>query len=190
MEMYVDEEMMLVGALDKLVFSSKPTPRPHAVTTPLTWNVPGFLGKTRIRTTLGAVAIGSLRADDSIVSTSGRTLHIMHIDRINLDYDFLQRHPEAQPIHIMANAFGDGLPRRDLVVSAGQELAFATVGVPLRRKKAAEIIDNASVVRGVHGALTYHVIELDQPAYLFVEGVAVLVPGKVSAQCDEMVAEE
>lgn len=190
MTMYVDDEMMLACALDKLVFSTRPAPRPHAVSAPLTWSVPGLLGKTRIRTTQGELPIGSLRAGDAIQSTSGRTLRIRRMDRINLDYDFLQRHPEAQPVHIMANAFGRGLPERDLVISAGQELALATGDVPLRRMKAGDIKGNASVSRALHGALTYHVIELDQPAYLFAEGVPVLIPGKARAARDEVEAED
>ena len=181
MKMCVVDDRMLAGVLDKFVILPELASKPRAVTTPLNWNVSGFLGKTRIRTPLGEVAIGSLRVGDSVQSTSKRTLRIRRIDRINLDCDFLQRHPEAQPIHIMAHAFGRGLPERDLVVSAGQELACAMGGFPLRRTKAGDIEGNASVVQAVHGALTYHVIELDQPAYVFAEGVPVLIPVRAHA---------
>ena len=186
----VADDFALADILEKLVFSVEPASKPRAVTRVANWDIPGFLGKTCIRTSLGEVPIGSLRVDDEVQTTSGRTLRIRRIDRINLDANFLHCHPEAQPVHIAANALGRGLPERDLVVSAGQELAFTTGALPRRRLKAGEISGNSSVVRALHGALTYHVIEFDGPAYVFAEGVPVLIPMKAPAQCDEGDAEE
>ena len=60
----------------------------------------------------------------------------------------------------------------------------------MRWKKAGDIKGNASVVRALHGAMTYHVIEFDRPAYVFAEGVPVLIPMKAPVQCDEGDAEE
>ena len=190
MRMRVADDLMFANALEKLVFSVEPASKPRAVTNPVNWDIPGFLGKTRIRTSLGELPIGSLRVNDSVQTTSGRTLRIRRIDHINLDPNFLHCHPEAQPVNIMANAFGRGLPERDLVVSAGQELAFMMGALPRRLMKAGEISGNSSVVRAAHGALTYHVIEMDQPAYVFAEGVPALIPVKAPAEREEDDAEE
>lgn len=190
MRMSVADDLALADILEKLVLSVEPVSKPRPVTRAAKWDIPGFLGKTRIRTISGEVPVGSLRVDDEVQTTSGRILRIRRIDRINLDPHFLHCHPEAQPVHIAANALGRGLPERDLVVSAGQELAFTMGALPRRRMKAGEISGNSSVVRALHGALTYHIIEFDQPAYVFAEGVPVLIPMKAPVQCDEGDADE
>ena len=189
MKISVPDDFALAEILEKLVLTVEPASKPRAVTREVNWDIPGFLGKTRIRTSLGEVPIGSLRVDDEVQTTSGCTLRIRRIDRINLDPNFLHCHPEAQPVHIAANALGRGLPERDLVVSAGQELAFTMGALPRRRMKAGEISGNSSVMRALHGALTYHVIEFDRPAYVFAEGVPVLIPIKAPAGRDEDDAE-
>lgn len=185
MRMSAADDFAIAEILQELVFSVEPASKPRAVLRQAKWDIPGFLGKTLIGTNSGEVPVRSLRVDDKVQTTSGHTLRIGHIDRINLDPNFLHCHPEAQPIHIMANAFDRGLPERNLLVSAGQELAFTIGGGPIRRAKAGDIEGNASVERAVHGALTYYILELERPAYIFAEGVAVLIPAKAPAQCDE-----
>jgi hypothetical protein len=141
----------------------------------VTWALPGFTGKTRIRTAFGELPIEALRVNDSILTTQGRVLQVERIDRIRLDRTFLLRHAEAQPVQILAHALGCGLPQRDLLVSPGQEL-LATIGnSPARQMRAGEITRNYAV-SVPHGALAYYIFELSAPAFVYAEGIPVLIP--------------
>jgi hypothetical protein len=190
MGLSVNDDRKLANVLEKFVLSAEPVSKRQAVAKPTDWTVPGLLGKSRVRTSVGEVAVGSLKEGDSILSTSGRMVRIRRVDRINLDHSFLQYHPEAHPVCILASAFGRGLPERDLIVSPGQVLAFKKGLFPLRPMKAGEITGNSSVARAVHGALTYCVIELDQPTYVYAEGVPVLIQANDTVGRDDDNAED
>jgi hypothetical protein len=140
------------------------------------WTLPGFSGKTRIRTAFGDLPIEALRVNDPIPTTQGRTLHVRRIDLMGLDRAFLLCHAEAQPIQILAHALGRGLPQRDMLVSPGQEL-MATIGnSPARQMRAGEITGIHSVAPVLHGVLAYYTFELSAPAFVYAEGIPVLIP--------------
>lgn len=141
-----------------------------------TWTLPGFSGKTRIRTAFGELPIEALRVKDPIRTTQGRMLQVQRIDRIGLDRTFLLRHSEAQPIQILAHALGRDLPQRDMLVSPGQEL-LATIGNrPSRQMKAGEITGIPAVAPAFQGVLAYYTFELSEPAFVYAEGIPVLIP--------------
>ena len=141
-----------------------------------TWTLPGFSGKTRIRTAYGELPIEALRVKDPIRTTQGRMLQVQRIDRIGLDRAFLLRHAEAQPIQILAHALGRGLPLRDMLVSPGQELVTTIGNHPSRQMKAGEITGIPAVAPAFHGVLTYFTFELSEPAFVYAEGIPVLIP--------------
>jgi hypothetical protein len=139
------------------------------------WTLPGFSGKTRIRTAFGDLPIEALRVKDLIRTTQGRMLQVQRIDRIGLDRAFLLRHTEAQPIQILAHALGRDLPLRDMLVSPGQELVVTIGNHPSRRMKAGEITGIPAVAPAFHGVLTYFTFELSEPAFVYAEGIPVLI---------------
>ncbi len=175
----------LLDAIDKLEFLDDPSPRHQSGAKSFDWTVPGFLGRTLIRTTFGEVPVEFLRVNDPIVTSSGRVLPVRHIDRINLDREFLVRHPEAQPVRICAHAFGPNLPQHDLIISPGQSVTVATRNSLPHGTKAKDLKGNGSVIAAVYGRLTYHILDLGEPATVFAEGIPVLVPNRPQIASDE-----
>ena len=138
------------------------------------WSLPGFLGKARVQTTFGLLPLEALRVNDPIVTATGRSLAVRRVRRIGLDRDFLLRHPNAQPIQIVANAFGPGVPAQDILVSPAQELVLHGGGSP--RSVKVQDLSGFSAVRAPQGTLTYFSFDLSEPAQVRVEGIGVNIP--------------
>jgi hypothetical protein len=158
---------------------STPKPRPGC------WTLPGFLAGTRIRTAFGELPVEALRANDPIVTTRGRVLTLQRIRRIGLDRGFLLGQPAAQPVCIAAGTLGRGLPARDLLVSPGQMLLMAPVGQPARQVSAGQMAGNPQIAQVLRGCVTYFTLEFAEAAFVYAEGVAVLVPQRAVAEQEE-----
>lgn len=107
---------------DKAPGTPKVESSPLPTTSVKQWTTDGIAGQTRVATSFGDVPSELLRKNDMVRTMSGDFKRIVWIDRIRLDEDFMSRHPEAYPIHIRANAFGKGVPARDIEVSPRQRL--------------------------------------------------------------------
>ncbi len=80
-----------------------------------TTHVACFAAGTRILTTRGEVSVERLTINDLAVTLSGTRKPIRWIGRRRIDLD---RHPAARtvaPIRVLAGAFADGVPHRDLL---------------------------------------------------------------------------
>ena len=76
-----------------------------------------YLRGTLLRSVGGDVAVEALRVGDRLPTLSGRIRPIIWIGRRRID---CRQHPSprsVQPMRILANAFADGMPRRDLFLS-------------------------------------------------------------------------
>ncbi len=140
-----------------------------------TWQLPGFTGKTRIRTAFGEMPIEVLRLRDEVRTSSGRILRVEWIDQIRLDEAYLQRHPEAQPFMIRANALDYGKPLRDLLVSPRQEMSHGLTNFQIRFATVDSIKGRAGVFRRPELAVTYYLFHCGEPVTVFAEGVPVNV---------------
>lgn len=126
-----------------------------------------FCPGTLIRTTAGEVAIEHLAPGDLVQTADGATRPIRWIGRRRLD---LRRHPEpdqAQPIRIRADAFADGVPRRDLLLSPDHAVLWRDALVPVRL-----LVNGASIIRedSCHRVTYYH-LELDTHDILLAENL-------------------
>lgn len=139
------------------------------------WHLPGFGPDTRISTTLGDVPAALLRRGDEVLLPSGLTTAIEWIDQIGLDPDFLDTHAAARPRVIAAGSLGDGLPRRDLVLSGAQQvLRGATAAATPAMGLSAEAAWPGSGFR-------YTMFHCGRPVHVRAEGVwcrAERLPGK------------
>jgi hypothetical protein len=149
------------------------------------WTLPGFLAGTRIRTAFGELPVEALRANDPIVTTRGRVLTLQRIRRIGLDRGFLLGQPAAQPVCIPAGALGGGLPACDLVLSPGQMLLMAPMGQPARQVSAGQMIGNPQIAQVLRGCVTYFTLEFAEAAFVYAEGVAVLVPQRAVVEQED-----
>ena len=79
--------------------------------------VPCFCAGTLIETPAGPRPIEGLRVGDPVLAEGGRPAPVRWIGRRVVRAAELSRNPALRPIRIVAGALGQGLPRRDLLVS-------------------------------------------------------------------------
>ena len=191
---YHPEDDILRSVLRSMVEPAVPqTEAPRPVATPEAtqagvWQLPGFTGKTRIRTAFGEMPIEVLRLRDEVRTSSGRILRVAWIDQIRLDEAYLQRHPEAQPFMIRANALDYGKPLRDLLVSPRQEMSHGLTNFQIRFATADSIKGRSGVFRRPELAVTYYLFHCGEPVTVFAEGVPVNVaplPAPIESLLDE-----
>ena len=128
--------------------------------------VPCFSRGTLIETNRGPVPVEILAIGDTVVTAAGQHRSIRWIGRRSYARRFLAANPGAQPVRFRAGSLGDGLPRRDLLVSADHAMFLDGVLVPAGR-----LVNGTTVVRdrGVERVEYFH-IELDTHDVILAEG--------------------
>ena len=126
-----------------------------------------FRADTLIATPSGERRVQHLNVGDVVLTSNGARsvtwLGHRHID--------CRHHPAPEnvwPVRILAGAFGDGLPLRDLWLSPDHALFIDSVLVPAKR-----LIDGVCIVQVPVSAISYFHIELAEHAILFAEGLPV-----------------
>ncbi len=132
-------------------------------------DVPCFATGTRLLTPDGQVAVERLAVGDAVLTArDGSAQHIVWVGSRTVD---LARHaiPEKViPVVILAGAFGDGLPERDLKLSPDHALFIDGHLV-----EAKTLVNGTTVIRD-HSIrhVTYHHIELERHDVVLAEGLA------------------
>lgn len=146
----------------------------EATSPAVTWNLPGFLGSARVSAAFGELPIQALRVRDEIRTASGAIARVQWIDKLHLDEEFLALHPSARPVHIRANALGQGLPLNDLTLSPEQKLSVDAHAAS-RFVPASELCSRARAHRVQPTGLTYYRFHCGYPVDVRVEGILVRV---------------
>ena len=133
-------------------------------------NMVCYAAGTLIRTDRGDVAVEDLAAGDMVVTLRNGQEVSMPIQWMGVRQVDIARHPQphfAAPVRIRAGAFGDDLPRRDLLVSPAHAIFVDGKLVPANL-----LINNMTITQetGV-ASITYHHIELEQHAIILAEGL-------------------
>ena len=139
---------------------------------PVRFTLPGFGPMTRISTSFGEVHAQALRERDMIRTQSGQLKEIQFVDRVKLDAGFMQQVTDAHSVLIRAGAFGDGLPKADVVLSPGQRVGFGRHG-DIRFLKASELVGRPGIVRKPEEIMTYTMFHCGEPVVARCEGLAV-----------------
>jgi hypothetical protein len=131
-----------------------------------------FAAGTQIMTTDGYVPVEALRPGQQAVVAgheqgTPRARPILWVGHRDID---LTRHPDpdlAQPIRIADNAFADGEPARDLLVSPDHAIAVAGLLIPARL-----LLNGATITRDIRlGTIRYFHVELDRHDILLADGL-------------------
>jgi antigen 43 len=125
---------------------------------------------TRILTPQGEVTVESLNAGDLVVTLLDGQPVPMPIKWMGVRQIAIAGHPSpytVAPIRIHAGAFGDDLPRRDLLVSPAHAIFVDGKLVPANL-----LINNMTIVQELHTtAVTYYHVELDRHSLILAEGL-------------------
>ncbi len=121
---------------------------------------------TLILTDRGDVPVELLRIGDTVITASREHRPIHWIGRRSYAGRFLTANPAVHPILFRAGALGDGLPRRDLLVSPDHAMFIDGVLVPAKA-----LLNGSTIVqeRDLDRVDYYHV-ELDSHDVLLAEG--------------------
>jgi hypothetical protein len=119
-----------------------------------------------ILTERGEVAIEDLAVGDQIVTASGALRPVRWLGHRRID---ISRHPDPAavwPVRVAANAFGDHLPRRDLWLSPGHNIAVDGALMPI-----SALINGRSIAQVKRAQVEYWHVELDAHDIMFAEGL-------------------
>jgi collagen type I alpha len=138
-------------------------------------NVPGgvdvslacFAAGTRIGTARGEVAVERLHVGDEIISPRGGDPRpVIWLGQRVVNCAAHPRPREVWPVRIRADAFGTGLPRRDLYLSPDHALFVGHCLIPVRRLIDGDLINQVPIDR-----VTYYHVELPRHDVLLAEGL-------------------
>jgi Hint domain len=127
-----------------------------------------FLGGTMITTPDGEAAVETLNAGDLITTADGRTVPVrwIGINTVSTRFADLQRN---MPVRITAGALGEGLPKRDLLVSPDHALFLDGVLV-----QANALLNDITIHRETRmpEVFRYYHVEMAAHDLILAEGVA------------------
>ena len=149
----------------------------NSLGTPLTLtSVSCFMAGTAIRTPSGDVAVETLKAGDLVTLSDGRTAPVCWLGRQTISMVFADP-LRVLPIRIQANALGDNVPARDLLLSPDHALLVDNILI-----QAGALVNGTSITREsrVPEIFTYYHVEVadhslilaeNTPAETFVDNV-------------------
>ena len=124
-----------------------------------------FTSGTRISTTRGGVAVEDLAVGDLAVTASGEARPICWIGRKRVE----RPRRDGWPVRVMAGAFGENRPARDLFLSSGHAVCVDVLGevfVPIE-----QLINGATIARVEVPEVTYWHVELESHDVLLAENL-------------------
>ena len=129
-----------------------------------------YAAGTRILTPRGEVAVEALTEGDTVTVLRDGVMVAEQIKWMGQRHLDLTKHPQshtAAPIRIRAGAFGDNLPRRDLLVSPAHAIYVDGKLVPANL-----LINNMTIVQELATkAVTYYHVELERHGLILAEGL-------------------
>ena len=118
-----------------------------------------FAEGTRLRTVRGEVAVERLAEGDVVVTALGRERVVRWMGHRTLAPSSHPRPWDVQPVRVLARAFGEGMPVRDLRLSPDHAVFVRGVLIPVRY-----LLNGATVVQEEVSLVTYFHVELANAA--------------------------
>ena len=125
-----------------------------------------FCSGTLIMTQGGEILVEALEIECAVLTASGEIRPVKWIGRRSYTGRFLTARPGIQPIRFRSGCLGNGLPRRDLLVSPEHAMFLDGLLIPAR------CLVNGTTVAQEHGLkrVDYYHVELDSHDVLLAEG--------------------
>ena len=129
-------------------------------------SAPCFLGQTMIATPEGEKAVSEMAIGDMVLSKDGVAMPVRWIGRRVVSTLFADP-LRSLPIRIQAGALGDGLPKRDLLISPDHALLLDGI-----LANAGTLVNGETIIREEikEESFTYYHIEVDDHALILAEG--------------------
>ena len=122
---------------------------------------------TRIATSRGEVEVEHLQPGDLLATMSGALRPVVWIGRRSYGARFVAENPHLHPVRVRRDALGEGMPRRDLLLSPLHAILVDGVLVPV-----GALINGFTIVRErVASEVTYLHIELASHDIILAEGL-------------------
>ena len=125
-----------------------------------------FAAGTRLATSRGLVAVERLRAGDEVLCADGSRAPVIWRGHRRVD---CRRHPrphDVWPVRVRAEAFGAGVPTRDVLLSPDHAMFADGVLVPVRY-----LVNGRTIVQEPCRQITYWHVELPRHGVLLAEGL-------------------
>ena len=127
-----------------------------------------FTSGAQIETSRGPIEIEKLSVGDTAVTAFGSQREIIWIGKRTLDCSGENAH--MAPIKVRADAFGAGVPERDVLLSPGHPVLVRQNGVEVL-VPIMNLINGTTIERTSMRSVTYWHVELDQHDVLLADGL-------------------
>lgn len=137
---------------------------------------PCFTPGTAIATDRGLRPVEELQRGDKVVTRDNGLMRIEWVGRRDVSYHELSRCREIQPILVKADAFGDGFPSQDMIVSPNHRFLVGRDHAPFRSDgnevlvAARHLIDHSKVKPVRSLGISYIHIMCNQHQVILAEG--------------------
>jgi hypothetical protein len=126
-----------------------------------------FMAGTGVRTPTGDVAVETLKTGDLVTLNDGRIAPVSWLGRQTVSTQFADP-LRSLPVRIKANALGEGLPQRDMLLSPDHALLVDGI-----LAQAGALVNGVSIVREtrVPAVFTYYHVEVADHSLILAENV-------------------
>ena len=128
--------------------------------------IPCYARGTLISTTRGEVAVEKLRVGDMLHTANGGSSAVVWLGHRHVDCNRQLDKEEAYPIRVSKDAFGPGLPKRDLWLSPKHAVFVNEALVPIQC-----LINGTTITQDIKPRVSYYHIELTEHNVIFAEGM-------------------
>lgn len=167
-----DQEILLkVGQRVQSPAQAVKPEKPAAAQKADAWTMPGFGGKSKVVTSFGQLPIEALRRNDPVKTSSGRFLKVSWVEKISLDFDYLKRYPEAQPVLVGAGSLSKTTPASDMLVSPAQEFKTAVQYGECSLRISSDLVGRNGISRSYQSSFTYFLFGCAEDCFVCVDGI-------------------